>query len=230
MAGIGTLRETGLHAALKAWYRQPGDEVEAQADGYVIDLLRGETAIEIQTHNFAALRRKLRRLADLRPVRLLHPIAAERWIVRVAADRETVLGRRKSPRRGSRYVLFAELVSLPDLLAHPNFSLEVVMIREEEVHCPARRHGRWRREWQVCDRRLVSVLETHSVEAPEDLLGWLPGELAQPFTNRDLALALAQPRHLAEKMTYCLRHMGMIAAVGRSGRATAYALRAREHD
>ena len=59
MTGIGTLRETDLHAALKRLYAEPGDVLEARVDGYVIDLLRGELAIEFQTHNFHAIRRKL---------------------------------------------------------------------------------------------------------------------------------------------------------------------------
>ncbi len=48
-AGIGTLRESGLHADLKRWYAQPGDEFEIALDGYVIDIRRGEYLIEIQT-------------------------------------------------------------------------------------------------------------------------------------------------------------------------------------
>ena len=46
---IGELNEQPLHAALKEWYVQPGDQVEVQLDGYYIDLVRGERLIEIQT-------------------------------------------------------------------------------------------------------------------------------------------------------------------------------------
>src|SRR5262245_49932452 len=74
---IGTLRETSLHAALKQWYARPADDVEAEVDGYVVDLRRGDTLIEIQTCNFAAIRRKLLALVERHPVRLLHPIASE---------------------------------------------------------------------------------------------------------------------------------------------------------
>ena len=41
MAGIGTLQESQLHAALKAWYSGPGDRLETRLDGYVVDILRG---------------------------------------------------------------------------------------------------------------------------------------------------------------------------------------------
>ncbi|MBM2850413.1 MAG: hypothetical protein HW418_3355 [Anaerolineales bacterium] len=73
---IGTLRETSLHAALKAWYAQPGDEMEASVEGYQIDLRRGAQLIEIQTRNFAALKRKLTQLVERHPVRLVGPLWA----------------------------------------------------------------------------------------------------------------------------------------------------------
>jgi hypothetical protein len=224
MTGIGTLRETGLHAALKAWYARPGDQIEAALDGHVVDLLRGDTVIEIQTHNFAAIKRKLLRLTERHPVRLIHPIALERWIVRVAPDGHppTRQARRKSPRRGHPAQVFAELVSFPELLAHPNFSLEVVLIHEEEVRCPCPPRGRWRRDWRVCDRRLLGVVRTLLLSSPADCLALLPSGLAQPFTCRELARALSQPAALSQKMAYCLRRLGAVTAVGRKGRAPAY--------
>jgi hypothetical protein len=221
--GIGTLRETSLHAGLKAWYAQPGDALEARVEGYVVDVLRGETVIEIQTHHFAAIRRKLLRLVEQRPVQLVYPIAQERWIVRVARPDGPPLSRRKSPRRGHPVHFFNELVSFPELLAHPNFTIEVLLVGEEEVRCPARRsRGRWRRDWRVCDRRLLRVVDRMTVTCPADCLAFVPLALAQPFTSRQLAEALGQPVDLGQKMTYCLRRMGTLTAVGREGRATTY--------
>src|SRR5262249_33624770 len=131
-SGIGTLRENSLHAGLKAWYAKPGDETECLLDGYVVDLRRGESIIEIQTGHFSQIKRKLAVLLEQRPVRLVYPVAVERWIVRVGPDRRKPLSRRKSPRRGNIAEVFTELVSFPELLVHPNFNLEVAMIREEE--------------------------------------------------------------------------------------------------
>jgi hypothetical protein len=224
MAGIGTLHESGLHSGLKAWYARPGDEAEVKLDACVADLLRGEQVVEIQTHHFYAIKRKLLRLVEERPVRLVHPIALERWIVRVASDRQAVLGRRKSPRRGQAAHVFKELVSFPDLISHPNFTLEVLLTREEEIRCPwsGPRRGRWKREWQVCDRRLLEVAGSMVLASPADCLGLLPAGLPRPFTNRELAKALAASPRLAAQMTFCLRRMGAIAALGKAGRALMY--------
>ena len=42
---IGTLNEKPLHAALKAWYAQPGDRLEVAVDGFVVDIVRGDLLI-----------------------------------------------------------------------------------------------------------------------------------------------------------------------------------------
>ena len=66
-------------------------------------------------------------------MRLIYPIASEKWIVKLDEGRENEVSRRKSPKRGNIVQLFDELVSFPRLLANPNFSLEVAFIQEEEV-------------------------------------------------------------------------------------------------
>ncbi|MCS6910269.1 MAG: hypothetical protein NZM11_06845 [Anaerolineales bacterium] len=118
MPHIGTLRESHLHAALKQYYAQPGDVFESPVAGFVADIVRGNLVIEIQTANFSPLKRKLPQLLQTHRLRLVHPIAVEKWIVRMdAAGR--ALSRRKSPRRGCLEHIFLELVSLPELAANP---------------------------------------------------------------------------------------------------------------
>ena len=53
---------------------------------------------------------------------VVHPIAVETYLERPGAKP------RKSPKRGSIYSVFEELVSMPTLLDHPNLSLEVVLV------------------------------------------------------------------------------------------------------
>jgi hypothetical protein len=188
--------------------------------------VRGDLLIEIQTRHLVAMKRKLHRLVDSHVVRLVHPIAAEKWIVRVGEDGETVVGRRRSPSRGSIEHVFGELVSFPGLLAHPNFTLEVLLIREEEV----RRHdagpnGRrnWRRKgWATQERRLLEVMSSHVLSTPADAAALLPADLPQPFTTTDLAAASGQPAWLCRKMAYCLREMNMLTVVGKRGRSTLF--------
>ena len=217
MSQIGTLSENSLHAALKGWYGRPGDRFEVSVDGFVIDIVRDDLLIEIQTRHLYALRPKLAALLPRHPVRLVHPIPREKWIVRVDAN-DAPLSRRKSPKRGSVLHLFDELVRLPTLLAHPNLTLEALLTRQEEVWRDDGQ-GSWRRRrWSVADRRLLDVGERALFGAPEDLLRLLPAEWERPFTNQELAAALHCPVGLARKMSYTLRQLELLAVVGKRGR------------
>lgn len=219
---IGTLREGPLHAALKRYLARPGDRFEVPVEGFVADIVRGELVIEVQTRNFSPLKRKLPQLLAHRRLRLVHPIPLEKWIVRASAEGE-VLSRRKSPRRGCLEHLFLELVSVPELAAHPNFTLEAVLIREEELRVTdpqPRRRRRWRKDWRSVERRLLEVVDFEVFEIPADYARrFLPADLPRPFTSRDLADALGQPAYLGQKMTYCLSRMGVLEAAGVRGRA-----------
>lgn len=227
VANIGSLNEKSLHADLKRWYAQPGDLIEVLVDGYVIDIIRGDLLIEIQTRNFSALKQKLARLTAQHPVQLVYPIAQERWIVKLAGDAQGILSRRKSPRHGAFTDLFKELVSFPQLLAQPNFSLEALLIREEERRIYDGKRA-WRRKgWVTHERRLIEVVERRRFDTPADLAALLPSDLAGPFTTADLATALGQPRRLAGQMVYCLHKVGVLGRVGKQGRAMLYERRGR---
>lgn len=217
-AGIGSLGEGSLHAALKSWYARPSDRLEVSVDGFVIDIVGDDRLVEIQTGNFTSVRPKLERLLERHRLLLVHPIARERWIVRATVEGE-VLSRRKSPQRGRVEDVFRQLVRLPHLLPHPNLTLEVALIQEEQVLVDDGR-GSWRRRyWSLHDRRLLAVLETHRFATPDDLAALLPQDLPRPFSNRDLAAALGCRLDLAQKMTYSLQAMGELARVGKRGRA-----------
>jgi hypothetical protein len=220
--GVGVLNEKPLHAALKAWCAQPGDRFEVDVDGSVIDIVRGELLVEIQTGGFSALKRKMEKLIASHTVRLVYPIAAEKWIVRLSDDGAVEQRRKKSPKHGAMTELFRELVSFPHLISHPNFSLEVLLIQEEEVRQRGLARNWRRRGWGTVERRLVQVVERRVFADPADLAALIPASLEEPFTSAGLADAIHQPRWLAQKMTYCLRSAGAIAEAGKQGKATRY--------
>jgi hypothetical protein len=224
---IGLLNEKPLHAVLKDWYAQPGDRLETAVDGYVVDIVRGEgdgdLLIEIQTRNFSAIRGKLAELAARHRLRLVYPVAAEKWIVSLPKDAQTPLRRRRSPKRGTPAQIFAELRSIPELIASPNFELELLLIQEEEVRFYDGKRGWRRRGWVVQERRLLDVLERRLFTTPADLCALLPDTLDDGFDTADLAEHLRIRRRLAQQMAYCLRKCGSIEMVGKHGNAILYA-------
>ncbi|MEA3503435.1 MAG: hypothetical protein U9R47_11705, partial [Actinomycetota bacterium] len=198
-------------------------QVEVPLEGFVVDLVRGGLLIEIQTRGFASMRRKLDRLLDLHSIRLVHPVAAEKWIVKLDQNGRDV-SRRRSPKRGIAADVCDELVSFPTLLSHPNFTLEVALVEEEEVRRPDAKKG-WRRGGFVIEeRRLVAVRETVEFDSPKALLDLLPEGLPDPFTTADLADGLGRSRHLAREVAYCLRVSGAVETAGRDKRGILYRL------
>jgi hypothetical protein len=219
---IGTLNEKPLHAALKDWYAQPGDEIEVKVDGYFIDIIQNGILVEIQTRNFSAIKRKLIDLTQRHTLRLVYPIAQEKWIVKLPKDGQGKSSRRKSPKRGQILDVFAELVRFPALLNNPNFSLEVLLIQEEEV----RRHEEntnWRRRgWGTEERRLLDILEQHHFETPADLWQLISPGLPAEFTTSDLVSTIGVRKRTAQQIAYCLRKMEAIEKIGKRGRANLY--------
>ena len=222
MTAIGLLNEKSLHSALKHWYARPGDLLEFRLDGYIVDILRGDHVIEIQTGNFASIKRKMRDLSSRHRVTLIYPVAYERWIVEVPRPLSGAIVRRKSPKRQAVHQLFEELVSFPDLLNCPNFSIEVVSIQEEQLRRYDRQWRGNRRTWRIVERRLLSVLERFVFEAPQDLWQLIPRTLPDPFDTSHLASVLGYSRWFAQKIAYCLRQSGVIAAIGKRGNSVVY--------
>jgi len=221
--GVGRLNESSLHAALKRWYVRPGDLLEAEVDGYVVDIVREDTLIEVQTRGFGALCDKLRALLDQHRVLLVHPIPRDTWIVTVSPDTGELLRRRRSPRRGHWLNLFDEVVRLPTLIAHPNLELEALLVQVNEYRCADGR-GSWRRRGvSVVGRELIAVLETRRFSGPQALAALLPEGLRGAFTSRQLAqqARLSLPR--ARRVTYSLEKMGALERLGRRGRELLFA-------
>jgi hypothetical protein len=224
MPGIGLLNEKPLHASLKQWYALPGDQFEVPVGGFVIDIVRDDLLIEIQTRNFSSIKSKLNKLARSHRVRLIYPIVQEKWIVRLQHYHCGATIRRRSPKRGRLEDLFWELVSIPQLLSNPNFSLEILMIRQEEVRRYERKR-KWRgKGWVIEGRQLLQVLDRRVFGASADWLWFLPAGL-ESFTTEDLATRMNTRRDLAQKMAYCLREGNMIEIIGKRGRANLYRIK-----
>ncbi len=220
---IGTLNEGPLHASLKAAYSANGGEEEVAMEGFVADAVRGGIVYEIQTGSFSGLGRKMKSLADAGPVVLVHPIARDTFILKQGDDPEAKpLSRRKSPKHGALIHIVRELVYIPTLLNHPNFSVEVVLTDEEEVRVYDPKMRRRRGGWRVIERRLLEIVEGRRLSDTAELFDFAREELPEVFGTRELAQAIGQPVALARQMAYCLREAGVTELCGKKGNALQY--------
>jgi len=215
--------EQTLHEQLKDYYARESGEIESPLGDYRVDVVRGDLLIEIQTRSFSSIRDKLRDLAVNHRVRLVHPIAYQKWIVRLDKTGKQVR-RRKSPKKGRVEDIFYELVYMPKLLSNSNFELEVVLVDLEEYWIDDGK-GSWRRRrWSIHDKKMLELRERHLFTSPEDFRRLLPESLPTEFTSRILAKETKLRIRASQKMLYCLHKMDVVSRNGKKGRSYLYTI------
>jgi hypothetical protein len=211
------MNECSLHSEIKKVYSLSGDKFEFKLGNYIVDILRGNLVIEVQTKNFSALKEKLQVLTENHQVRLVYPLTEKKWITHITKD-HIVLNTRKSPRKGRLTDLFCELVMIPHMIGEENFSLEVLFIDEEEIRCDDGK-GSWRRKGvSVKERKLLKVNDRILFQTKADFLKILPEGLNEVFNNRELAKLAKVSVRTAQQITYCLRKGGIIRLAGKNKR------------
>ncbi len=221
---IGTLRENSLHAEIKNWYREPEDTLEGYVNGYLIDIIRDSLLIEIQTSHFSSVRDKYAKLITDIPLRVVYPIPVIKWVSRYESNTNVLISRRRSPKHLTIHAVFNELVYLPELVGNNNFSLEVLLVEQEDIWTNDNK-GSWRRKyWSVSDRVLLRIFDRFTFYRPQDYCLLLPAGLPVRFTSLDLSKGTGIPRILAMKMLNCLRKMNQVEVVGKVNRANLYSV------
>jgi hypothetical protein len=211
------MNEFSLHSEIKKIYSLPGDQFEVKLGNYIVDILREKLVIEVQTKNFSALKEKLQVLTEKHQVRLVYPLPEKKWITQVTKN-HMVLNTRKSPRKGKLTDLFRELVMIPHMIGEENFSLEVLLIDEEEVRCDDGK-GSWRRKGvSIKERKLLKVNDRILFQTKADYLKILPEDLNEVFTNKELAKLSKISVRTACQITYCLIKSEAIRLVRKNGR------------
>lgn len=195
---------------MKADYALPGDEFEVPLGRFVIDIRRDDLLVEIQTSSFASMGSKLDHLLPEHRVLLVHPIPVATYLQKPDAKP------RKSPKKGSVYDIFEELVSVPTLLDHPNLTVEVVLVSVTKHQQPDAKLRRGRGGFRTHDRELREIVGRHRFESVDDLLTLVPAGLPEPFTTADLAAGAGVRRDVAQRMAYVFRALGEFVEQGRT--------------
>jgi hypothetical protein len=218
--------ETSLHRALKELYCTQDSRIEATVRGYRADVLQGELIVEVQASPLGAIARKVADLVKSHRVLVVKPLTRRKVLLRSGGDGEWNM-RRLSPKKGKLLDIFDELVHFTRVFPHPNLSVEIILIDEEEMRVPRRRRRFRGPDYRIHDRRLVQVIERRHISSSHDLLDLLPRDLPTPLTSQTLAQSLSCPEWLARKVMYTLRHCGAARMTGKSGNRLIYELEPR---
>lgn len=212
------MRETPFHAALKSLVAPPGSALEVAVDGYIVDVVAPGLLIEVQTRSVGKLKPKLAALLPRHRLRLVIPLAENRWIERRDGQGAK---RRRSPKHAGLLHLFAELVGIADVLTHPNLEIEAVLTDQLEVREHVAGKAWRRRGWVVTGRELLKVNRRHVFVGPLELRALLP-PLTEPFSSRELGEGARIPPRLAGQVVYTLHRCGVLHRVGKRGNAYLY--------
>jgi hypothetical protein len=219
--GIGTLGERTLHATFKKLFESDTAYHEVKYKGYVADIMRDGEIIEIQTCSWNAMRPKLTVFLAENHVTVVYPAVREKWLNWVDKETGAITSRRRSPKIGGPFEIFAELYKIKMFLLDPNLSICIQPVDLEEY----RRLDGWSRDRKKgstrAERIPTGVGEPIYLRGASDytaLLLHMPPE----FTAAELAKLEKLPRGLAQTAMNVLCHVGAVECIGKRSRAKLY--------
>lgn len=220
--GIGTQSEKTVHAVLKHFYAPDEDMHEIPIDAYIADIYTGREIIEIQTTQMNRMRGKLNCFLAQYPVTIVHPIAYQKWVSWIDKDTGECSKLRKSPKTGTVYHAFGELYRIKAFLNHENIRFCFPFIDIEEYRLLDGWSHDKKRGSHRYDRIPVTLRDEVRIECKEDYLQFIPYELAEPFTSKELAKCIKVDKRSAGLILNILHHVGAVERTGKKGNAFTY--------
>ncbi|MDR0400781.1 MAG: hypothetical protein LBH51_07535, partial [Treponema sp.] len=221
---IGTRRESSLHRALKFRYSGCNGRIEQVLGDFVCDgITETGEIIEVQTGSFGPLKEKAGKLAARGPLRIIHPVVLTKYIETYGGDGR-LIRKRKSPRRGSPWDLFQNLLYAPELPLIRGLSIEIALVDVLEKRILDGR-GSWRRKGaSIADKELAAWHDSIILKKIRDYRRFIPPAQRETFTTGSLAKEAEISVELARKTLYVLNRLGVVKRIGKEGRAIAYRL------
>lgn len=220
--GIGTLSEKTVHAVLKNYYEPNDDYHEVPVEGYVADIYKDGEIIEIQTGQFNRMRDKLKAFLPLYPVTIVYPIPREKWIIWVDEESGELSEKRKSPKKGSPYLLFKEIYKIKMFLNDKNLRIKSVLIDMEEYKLLNGWSKDKKKGSTKFDRIPIDICEEYELECAKDYMQFVPCDLEEEFTSKEYAKAAHIPVQLSQIVLNILFYLEIVERVDKRGNAIIY--------
>jgi len=212
-----------MHRELKQIYAGEDGQTEADVGGFVADGINaaGEY-IEIQTGDFGSFKKKAVKLTLRGKLKIVYPVIIAKYLEVYDPKGKRLLYRRKSPKKGSAWELFNELIYAPDLPLLKGLTVELVLIDVLEQRVRDGK-GSWRRKGlSIRDRQMLALHEHICMKKPSDYLRFIPFKKGEEFTSALLSEKAGISARLARKTLYALTKIGVVERVGKQGNALVY--------
>ena len=215
------LNEYRLHAQLKDRYCGNSGKTEVKIKTYFIDVVQGDTLVEIQSKNFNQIKNKLiSLLQDGYNVKLVYPLIMEKWLITKTLNQEII--KRKSPKCLNVFYMFHELVSITDVLPAERFEMNVLMVTVNEYRQQIENPQRKRKKYKIVNRDLIEIKKEFKFKNLEDFLFIFPSTLPSKFSTKEIMAVLNVNYKLSAKIMYTLNKIGVIEFIGKDGNRKYY--------
>lgn len=226
-AGVGTLKEKRLHAAIKRYLCEDESfhEVGIAGTRYVSDVRVGNDAYEVQTGAFYPMRQKIAYYlehTDL-TVTVVHPISVVKWMCKIDQETAEVSPRRRVPRSQRREDLLAELYSLRPFLGHPRLKFRLLLLETQDFRLLENSSASKTRGTKY-ERVPISLLGDEDFECAADFRTLIPSSLPHTFTVKQLAAATKLRSRDAYAAAHVLCDLGLTVPAPPVGKAMAFSL------
>ena len=220
--GIGTLSEKTIHAVTKQYLCPDTSCHEIKVKNYYADIFIDNQIIEIQTRNFDKLRSKLDLFLKEYPVTIVYPIPYKKWLRWINNETGEISAPRKSPKKGTPYMIFPELYKIKSYISHENLRLQILLMNVEEY----RYLNGWSKDKKKgssrCDGIPLELIEDIKIFTKEDFVKLIPQDLPVEFTTKDFKKSTGLSVKDASTAVHVLNHIGVIHRIGKKERSYLY--------
>ncbi len=221
-SGIGTLGEKTLHAIIKYYFEPNVEKHEIKVGRYVADIFNEKGIVEVQTRNFAALRKKLDFFLKSYPVTIVYPVAYTKWIYWIDESTGVISKKRKSPKKGTTYCVFPELYRIKSLLSHPNLSLTILLLDVEEYKLL----NGWSEDRKKGSERYeiipIALIEQMSINSIKEYKKLIPKNLPDTYSSKDFKKVSGLSLPASQTALNILNYLGVVKRIGKRGNSFLY--------
>lgn len=222
---VGTQNEKLIHSALKNFFVPFSDEQEIKIGNFFADAVSEDGIFEIQTKDLYRLCEKLKVFLEYSEVTVVHPVIRRYRTVYINSESGEIVYASAFRNLKSNLSVFDELYSLRRFLNDENLRIVLAEIAaEKRVYF----HGneipditnKTQRRKCVIEKAPLELLGGIVLERQNDYLCFLPENLPQQFTKKELCKAASESR--SSLRTEILRTVGIIEKVSKKGREYIY--------
>ncbi len=217
-SSIGTKQERTLHQYLKYYFCTDPSFHEQKCNGYIVDILKNDKIIEIQTSSFNAMRKKLEKLLIDYSVTIVYPIIQEK-IIHNFDENGVFINSKKSPKKEHPLKIGKELYKISHLLNNENLHFICTILKINEFRVPYINRYKQKRMTRI-NQIPIELIDNIYLNTPEDFQKLLPFDTE--FTSLEFKQKIKLSPREASSALLALRKMQVIEVTRIEGKKNIY--------